>query len=227
MAQVAYSTLEELGIVLPMPLEEDPVIPRIPTDIVDGVQSAVFAITYRTDPLLLTVSETMGSREFAPVGVDVLVKGLIPVVISSLTVNYTRRRGSKVRVDVAAAEILTYFRSLTSPQPYADSRIVDAMLYAGAEDVLAVSCVARLQWSVASKFLPAGAPALVGGFVAAAAAALTPLAVTMASARGFAPAYRDARRVSDPEHATWEAVGARNICFILDEDDLHFQETAL
>lgn len=224
MVSAAYTSLERLWLSIAMP--KDGITPLIPLDIAgDGSQSALFRIVFRTDPLRDVVERAIGSRDTAPVGVDVLVRGFIPVVIDQLVVRYSRSRGTTVALDTARKEITDLFSSLSYPRPYSDSRIYDAMLFAGAEDVRSITCRAHVAWSVANRILPPGVPAPDEDHGAAVAAALQPLPITIGDSRGLMPAYRDQGLAT--VSATFEAIGPRNIMFILDASVIEFEEVAL
>ncbi len=221
LATAAYSELEELWIIIPM-LRDTNALPLIPTEVVDGITSTYFTITYRFDPGLLHVATTLNSTEVKPVGVDVLTKTFIPAVFTSMVVEYIKPAGKQVNIDQARTEILAYFASLSYPNIYVDSAISDSLLYAGASGVKSITCSAAVRWSCASKFLPATAALPSAGVAAALAAALTPPTLTLATTATLTPSYQDINLGTATE--TFVAAGKRNIGYILGTDELTFTE---
>lgn len=223
LATAAYSALEDLWLVVPMPRGVD-TLPLIATQ-TDGTQVwADFMVTYRFDPGLAQVSAVLNSAEVKPVGIDILTKTFLPCVFSSLTVEFVRPAGKQVNVAKARAEILEYFRTLSYPDIYVDSAISDALLYAGASGVKSVTCNATVHWSVANKFLPTSSPTPGDNLATAEAAALTAPVVRMNATAQLVPDYRDARLGT--AQATMVAAGKRNIGYLLDDSALIFTEYA-
>lgn len=153
----AYSQLEKfwVRILAPSPsgFDFDPVNGD------DDSQYAYFTLNYVADPLVNVVSDALDAADLTPVGVDMLVKGYVPIYIRSLVVTYTKRPGITVALDTARNEIYNYFRLLGYNKVYAASKIYDAMYYAGADDVTSISVNSAVQWSVADKILPASVTA--------------------------------------------------------------------
>jgi hypothetical protein len=221
LATAAYSALEDLWLVIPMPRGVD-TLPLIPVSVDSNGSYADFNITYRYDPGLTQVSSVLNSTEVKPVGVDVLTKAFVPCIFSSLLVQYVKPAGRQVNLAQARTEILAYFRGLTYPDIYVDSAISDALLYAGASGVKSVTCNAAIQWSVASKFLPASAPLPSANLSAAIAAAITPPARTIHVTAELVPSYQDVNLGT--ASATMVAAGKRNINYVLDDSALIFTE---
>lgn len=219
----AYSQLEELWLVVPMPRGGD-TLPLITTQTDGSTVWADFAVSYRYDPGLAQVGAVLNSPEVRPVGIDILTKLFVPCVFSSLTVEFIRPAGKQVNIGQAKTEILDYFRKLSYPDVYVDSAISDALLYAGAAGVKSVTCNATVQWSVAGKFLPPSAPLPSEDLAGAEAAALLPPVVRAATTAQLVPDYRDTR-LGTPQ-ATMVAVGKRNIGYLLDSTALIFTEYA-
>ena len=224
LATAAYSELEQLWLIVNMPLDGD-TLPLIPVE-TDGAGNywAYFTVAYRFDPSLLSVTTVLNSAEVRPVGVDVLTKAQLPVVITAFNVQYIKPAGKQVNQAQAREEILKYFQELSYPDIYVDAAISDSMLYAGASGVKAITCNAHAQWSVANAFLPDGAtlPAIGGGIAAAIAAARTPPTLTIAVPGSLTPAYQDVN--IGTASATYVAAGKRNVGYILDTANLTFSE---
>ena len=224
LATAAYSELEQLWLIVNMPLDGD-TLPLIPVE-TDGAGNywAYFTVAYRFDPSLLSVATVLNSAEVRPVGVDVLTKAQLPVVITAFNVQYIKPAGKQVNQAQAREEILKYFQELSYPDIYVDAAISDSMLYAGASGVKSITCTAHAQWSVANAFLPGGAtlPAIGGGIAAAIAAAITPPTLTIAVPGSLTPAYQDVN--IGTASATYVAAGKRNVGYILDTANLTFSE---
>ena len=117
----------------------------------DGKEYALFQITYRMDPLLSGISDFVQGPDTAPIGVDVLVKGFVPIVIHDLTVNYRKDSGRSFNRTKAREEILNYLTTLAHPETITLSRIADTMFYAGASDVVSVDVDADIHWALGTK----------------------------------------------------------------------------
>ncbi len=223
MASAAYSTLEELWLTIGMP--EDPIAGDrlIPLDIDEtGGLSALFDITYRFDPLLLPVIDTVSAAGNTPPRVDVMTQGFVPIIIDSMTIRYTRRKGTAVNLETARKEILAYINNLALPNEYSDSRVSDSMYYALVENVLGIDCRARVQWSVADRFIKSGTTTPDQDYPAALAGSVTGHPITIVSSMGLTPTYRDHRLGT--ADAGFESIGKRNRMLCLDETSLFFSE---
>ena len=228
MASAAYSSLEELWLVIDMPFDTVIGSPTLGDALIplraDGSdQVGVFQLTLRQDPLLPPVVDAIEAPGAMPFGVDVLAKGFIPVVIDNFLVQYTRRPGTVVTVDAARAEILAYVNRLARPKFYSDARIGDAMFAAGASDMVGITIQAHVQWSIANAFLPFGAPTPAEDLAAARAAAVLPQPVTITDTKDLKVSFWDAM-IGTPS-ACFEAIGPRNAMLVLDTDNLLFSET--
>lgn len=219
LATCAYSTLEDIWAAIDMPRGSD-TLPLIQKELVDSTFGAWFVVSYRSDPAVKKVEAALGTQDAKPIGVDVLVKRFVPVVISSLVVDYAKASGKQVNITQAKNEILAMFASLYFPDVYMDSYIGDSMLYAGALGVKRLSCVADVKWSVADVFLPASAPALDVNFDAADAAALAPPTVSFTTPSALVPDFIDPQLGT--ANATLVALGSRNVGYILDTDNIDF-----
>jgi len=188
-----------------------------PINNINGSQYNYFTINYRADPLVKVVSDTLGSSNLTPIGVDVLVKGYTPIYINSLLVTYTKKAGIRVAIETARTEIYNYFKGLGYNKIYAASKIYDTMYYAGADDVVSISVNSSIQWSIADKLIPASVtadPSGQTGFNSAYAASL-PLPPTV---------YNNLSATSPPELTTFSVMEARNRGYYLPLENILFSE---
>lgn len=222
MLTASYSILEDLWFAIDMPTDGgDPLItPDV--DALSGDQSALFKITYKSDPLLPIVHEAVTSKNSVPVGVDVLARNFIPVIITSLEIDYTRKAGVTILLDQAKTEIYNYFRTLGHPNIFSTSRIIDAMYYAGADDVQDISVTAHVQWSVATKVLLPTSDELDVDFVTADSEALAPAALNISTTAGLRPTYIDPDLGTGD--ATYVVINSRNVGYYLEKDNITFNE---
>lgn len=211
----AYSTYEDYWIRIVAPsasgFDFDPI------NDISGAQFNYFTINYRSDPLVKVVSDTLGSSNLTPIGVDVLVKGYVPIYINSLLITYTRKAGVRVALETARNEIYNYFKTLGYNKIYAASKIYDAMYYAGADDVVSISVNSQIQWSIADKIIPASStadPAGQTGFDAAYAASL-PLPANV---------YNNLSATAAFESTTYSVMEARNRGYYLPLENILFSE---
>lgn len=182
-----------------------------------GGQFNYFTVTYRADPLVKVVSESLNSSDAKPIGVDVLVKGYVPTVINSLLITYTKKPGVQMALDTSRTEIYNYFRTLGYNKIYAASKIYDAMFYAGADDVVSITVNSQVQWSVADKILPASVtadPAGQTGFDSAYASSIS-LPATVTNTLSATAAF-------DP--TTYAVLESRNRGYYLPLENIFFSE---
>lgn len=212
----AYSTYEDYWIRIVAPSASG--FPDFnPINDLNGTQFNYFTINYRADPLVKVVSDTLGSSNLTPIGVDVLVKGYVPIYISSLIITYTKKSGVRVALETARDEIYNYFKTLGFNRVYAASKIYDAMYYAGADDVVSISVNSQIQWSIADKIIPASVtadPSGQTGFNIAYANSL-PLPATV---------YNNLSATAAFESTTYSVMEARNRGYYLPLENILFSE---
>lgn len=188
-----------------------------PINAIDSTQYNYFTINYRADPLVKVVSDTLASSNLTPIGVDVLVKGYVPIYINSLLITYTKKPGVRVALDTARTEIYNYFRTLGYGKIYAASKIYDAMFYAGADDVVSITVNSDVQWSIADKILPASVtadPSGQTGFDSAYASGLA-LPANVPNSLSATAAF---------EATTYSVLEARNRGYYLPLENISFSE---
>lgn len=214
----AYSGYEEFFIYINAPT------PGLTNTVVSGDQFHDFKITYRADPVLSSVTDVVSSPDNAPVAVDVLTRGFVVIRITKLTITYVKKAGVKMALDTARKEIFSYFKSLGYDKLYSNSRIIDTMFYAGAEDVVSIVPEAHVQWTVADKILPEGGADPVANWATALTEARTVPTLNITTTSGLIPAYQD-EDLGVPADETYASAGKRNVCYILDAEDIVFTET--
>jgi hypothetical protein len=211
----AYSTYEDYWIRIVAPSTGG--FDFNPINNINGSQYNYFTINYRADPLVKVVSDTLGSSNLTPIGVDVLVKGYVPIYINSLLITYTKRPGVRVALETARDEIYNYFKALGYSKIYAASKIYDAMYYAGADDVVSISVNSEIQWSIADKIIPASStadPSGQTGFNTAYANSL-PLPANV---------YNNLSATAAFESTTFSVMEARNRGYYLPLENILFSE---
>jgi len=224
LAQAAYSTQEKLWIAIDMPKASGVDLITNTIDVDTGDESHRFLVTYQADPMVPIVTDDVGSRSVKPVGVNVLVRGLVPVVIEDLLINYVKKPGVTMKLDTAKTEIYEYFKRLGYPNLYSDSRIGDSMYYAGAEDVISVTCTAHVQWSVADWFLKTpGLNDPITKLADTLTNSVKPNLVTISGSGGLIPEYVDPDLGTNDQ--TYVSVGQRNVGYVLNKENIRFSET--
>jgi len=211
----SYSTYEDYWIRIVAPSASG--FDFNPINDISGTQYNYFTINYRADPLVKVVSDTLGSSNLTPIGVDVLVKGYVPIYINSLLITYTKKPGVRVALETARDEIYNYFKTLGYNKIYAASKIYDAMYYAGADDVVSISVNSQIQWSIADKIIPASVtadPSGQTGFDSAYASSL-PLPATV---------YNNLSATAAFEATTYSVMEARNRGYYLPLENILFSE---
>ena len=211
----AYSTYEDYWIRIVAPSASG--FDFNPINDISGAQYNYFTINYRSDPMVKVVSDTLNSSNLTPIGVDVLVKGYVPIYINSLLITYTKKAGVRVALETARNEIYNYFKGLGYNKIYAASKIYDAMYYAGADDVVSISVNSQIQWSIADKIIPASVtadPAGQTGFDSAYASSL-PLPATV---------YNNLSATAAFESTTYSVMEARNRGYYLPLENILFSE---
>lgn len=219
MAAAAYSRLEQLYVVLNNikdPATGNELIKYQIT--AEGNRVTPLTVTVLTDPMVPIIASTLESSDSAPIGVDVLVRGFLPVQLQSFNVRYAKKAGSTMFLDKARAEILGYVNSLGHPNQYSDSRIGDALFYAGASDVLGTDVRGAVRWSAADYFLSSDFPSFETNAADIADYAYMPATVTITDSRSMRPTVRD------PDLTTLTSSGPRNLTYYLADANLTFSE---
>jgi hypothetical protein len=224
LAQAAYSPQERLWIAVDMP-RTDTGVDRLVNDIdLDtGFEYHRFLVRYKTDPMVSVVKDDVESRTVKPVGVNVFVRGMVPIVISDFLITYTRSPGVTMKLDAAREEIYNYFKGLGYPTLYSDSKIVDAMYYAGAEDVVSVRPTAYVQWTVADWIVKnPGVVSPEEDLTTVLSGSVKPPRITIASTNSLVPSYQDENIGLSSQ--TYVSAGPRNVGYILDKNNIRFSE---
>lgn len=206
----AYSPYETLF--LTVPNMKDPVTGKSMFTIgtsPSGQNYIDVSVTFRSDPFLRYINDTVNSPDNVPVNTDCLVRLFVPVVIDSMTVVYSRKSGVVPALDVARKIILDYFQALSAPEVYSDAPIIDAMGQAGVSYVFDIKVQAHVQWSVADRF------GLPNEFTE------VPTAPQILASKDLRVKYPANGAVAP---ANMCAAGTKNIKYILDDKNLHFQE---
>jgi hypothetical protein len=222
LATAAYSKYEDLYLLVELLVNEagDELIST--GHDADGNKVASFTITYRQDPMLPVLDLTLSSSDVAPVGVNTLVRGFVPIVFTKFNIKYTKRPGTTLRLSDARTEIFNYVNELGHPYLYSDAKIIDAMFYAGASDVREIDVAATVRWSIADAFLPADGADPAEDLTTALSEAVPPPDVTISNSRGLKPEFVDP--FVGLSNETLVAVGARNITYVLDKALIEFTE---
>lgn len=214
LASCAYTQFEELWIVVDMPMDgsTEQLLP----------ENTSFVATYRRDPLLLAVSDVLAGDDGA-CAIDTIARGFIPLVVTSLTVTYTRQKGTAINLTAARAEILAYVNNIALPKRYSDARVADSLFYVGAEDVRSIKCNAYIQWSVADYFLKAGVATPDTNYATAVSSdgsiAAYSVAQTITNAALAIPVYSNTPSLV--------ACGPRNVMIFLPDSNLILSEVSI
>ena len=220
----AYSVYENYWVKINMPTAGGT---ALITPIIDGNgnQYAYFNFTYVADPLVKVVSDTLSSSDYTPIGVDTLVKSYVPTVIDSLLITYTRKPGTTMALDTARTEIYDYFNTLGYSNLYSASKIYDAMYYAGAADVVSITPISKVQWSIADKVIPASVTAGPGS---TASPTYTTFANVSASGYNLPATVSNSLSATAAFDATTYAVlNKRNRGYYLPKENILFSEVIL
>jgi hypothetical protein len=224
MAAAAYSAAEEFWVVIRMP--KDPANGNsliVPSRDADGVAHAFFQLTYQSDPAVSAVAAFMETPEITTVGLDILVKGMTPIDLRSLTVKYTKTPGTLVAIEEARKNIYDYLRGIGGlPNEFSMSRVVEIMTAAGAQDVREVSALGAVRFTPAHRFLKSDGTPPDEDVVQATTDSVVAKNIAITGAWGFWPEYTDAW-IGGPSQ-TLETVGRRNICYALNAEDIQFME---
>lgn len=219
----AFSPLEDLYVTVKMPRAgSGAALVTLQYDELDQPY-AYFNVTYLADPMINPVFDYVTSDTVHPVGSRIHVRGFNSVYFEHLTIAYRRAPGITMNFSAAKAEIFAYMNSRGGPAfPYSDGPIVDAMAYAGAQQVMSIQAEARVLWTAADRCLPTTAPLPTVNYTDALTAALTPQQIHAPTSAAFHPVWRDPN-LGQPTslHA---ALGPRNTAFLLEEAAIRFSE---
>lgn len=218
----AYSPLEELWVVIPMPRHPTTNQALIVPDIdANGDESSVFRFDYKTDPMIRVLHDYLQSRDVTPPGLHVLVRGFVPVVFNSLEIYYGKKSGTNPKLDQARLEIGTYMRGLGHPDLYSDSTIHDAMFYAGATRSR-IESRAELRFSVADYVLKPDAVLPSTDLDDAIGDSVALPWFQILNSASFIPSWVDPNLGTADAHNA--AVGPRNVAYVLSDDDIVFRQ---
>lgn len=219
----AFSPLETLYVTVKMPRTSGN-LPYIEL-LFDEVNQAYawFDVTYIADPILEPAYDMLTSDLYHPAGSRIHVRGFNIIDFTSLTIDYKRRPGTTINLTQARAEIYAYLRGRGGPDfPYSDGPIIDAMYYAGALQVMAIRSDARVRWTCADHFLLPDDALPTVDYNAAVAEKHDPATLYVPNSSAFQPAWSDPNLgTASSLHA---AIGPRNTSFLLEEDNLYFNE---
>ncbi len=135
-----YSSRETLVIVVEMPFEDGKPMIDVRGN-TPAEYHAWFDVTYRFDPLLAAAETVLAGRDYAPAGLDILVRGFNPAVLDVLKIKHVRALGSVAAYDEAAKRIAAYVN--TAPLP-SQAVIAEIALGCGVRDVVGVEPAGRI-----------------------------------------------------------------------------------
>ena len=164
-------------------------------------------VTYKTDPMLRAIANTVESADNKPVNMTVMTRSFIPIIISRFEVQYVKKPGVQVLLGEADLRIRDYLDKLGAPDAFAEGQISKIMEEAGAKYVRSIGVRAKVQWSVADKYKEGGdeVPFKDGPYIA--------------NASGLRISYTDSEH-TPPKYAC----SIRNVRYYLEEGALTFSE---
>lgn len=213
----AYSEYEALWLTVPMPKDGSDNALLTPLGTAPD-RYLDFEIAYEYDPHVPAVLSYLLSDQHSAVSVDMMGRTFIPCFIDGLDVRYRRKRGFHVNLPAAREEITEYVNGVAWPDRVSEAKIIDAMLYAGAYNVDAISLDATTRMSVADRYLPHG-EILYGTdqeFTEAVAASEEVPVLGSASIPGLVPDFRHLD--------SYSAAGLRNVSFFIYDINVNFEE---
>lgn len=154
-ARGSYTEYEKLYITIPNQKINGTSVFNIRTT-PEGEQYSLFTVNYHTDPLLRDIAATLYNTDYAPVNVNILARGFIPVIIKKFNVRYVRKSGVVPDLETAEKEIRSYIDGLGAPNAYADSEIARIMGEAGVKYMSGIDVYATVQWSIGDYITPLG-----------------------------------------------------------------------
>lgn len=193
-----------------------------------GGRYAVFTVVYDADPLLETVSSLLESPDHQPAGVDVLAKSGPLLLLSNITIRYTKKVGVKTVLSAARTRIVEYLRSIGNPEPFRVLALHDITRNAGAESIVSIELTGTVSVSAASRLLRATVEDPVGDDLLAdwmveSDEFTVPVVSTVASATS--PNFIMSGEISEGGPAELWAGTARTVRYATDPASVHFIET--
>lgn len=190
-------------------------------------QYAIFKVVYDTDPLLETVSATLESTDYRPVGVDVLVKSGPLVTLSNLTIGYTKKKGVKTALAAVRENIVEYMRQAGYPDPFRVTDLHDIIRRGGIDRITQIGCVGKVRVSAATRRFtdittPGGDDALEDW--SAGSVAFEDQAIDVNNIDEVVPSSYVL--VEDPDPVDAWAATRRTVRFCIDPENISFIETA-
>jgi hypothetical protein len=222
----SYSVYQKFWISLDMPRDPNTAVPLIETVFVSGEQFADFDISYLTDPVIRPVEDAITSTKSKPVNIDIVAKGMVPIVLNDMTVVYTREGGTTVSLETAQSEIYTYLTAQVGyPRLYTDARVFDSMFFVGAKDVKEINLNGYIQFSPARYVLDDnyGDPLLDWEDAISNSKPVPRVDVLRSS--DLKPNVLDPY-IGDPTRETLYAIGDRTVGYVIEQDSIGFSESA-
>jgi hypothetical protein len=220
LATAAYSSYQQYWIRIP---QQEP--PLATTVLQDGSQVHNVVVSYRTDPVIPVVADAVSCPDNKPVGVDLLTRGFVVADISDLTISYVKPAGTQMALATARERITDYFNSLGYDSVLSYAHLVKIMYDAGARTVVSIVPTGTIHMTLGDKILPDGVTdpiANTGAWATAVAAGLTPHEIPVSTMSDLIPDYQDPN--VGTATATFESSGRRNVSYLLDADQITFEE---
>lgn len=120
-------------------------------DSATGQKYLYVTVTYQTDPLFDAIAQTVDNKDYAPINVNIMTRGFIPVIISQFDVIYTKLPGVLPDLQAAKDKIKIYLGNVGAPNQFSIAEIADIMRQAGVNYVKGVDVTAKIQWSLGDK----------------------------------------------------------------------------
>lgn len=186
----------------------------------DGNSYQFFEVTYYAEPLVDLVARWLALPENTPFGVSVNVRAAAPFTFNSFTLNYARDRGTKVNFSGIKDELVSYLGTISWPDVYTDAAVGDILFNYGIRRMDSVTCFGTLNYTPATHIVDSSDATTLTELQAALVEIDT---ASTSSSKNFTQSYTD---ISDPEDNLLYAYNGENTGFILELDQIVFNESS-
>lgn len=116
-------------------------------------ESNNFLVTYEYDPTVLAVNNFVARSDIRPINTDLQVRNFLACEVKNMVITYRSKSGSLVDLNNAKNDIVSYVNGLSYPNLYESFAVAEIMLYYGADGVSNVAQQGIFSRTVANKYL--------------------------------------------------------------------------
>ena len=112
-----------------------------------------FLVTYEYDPSVMAIHNFVSKNDIKPINTDLQVRSFLCCEVTNITITYRTKAGGLMDLNNARTDIASYVNGLAYPNLYESYAIGEILLYYGAEGVSTVAQQGIFSRTVATKYL--------------------------------------------------------------------------